>query len=160
MTPHCVRIDDRLVHGQVLVAWAGALRPDRILLASDAVAADPQRRALYLGLADDEQDVGVADLAAAAVEMRAGVRRLLVVCASPADVLRLVELGAPIERVHIGGMHAGGDKRAWLPYVHLSAPDVEAFRCLLARGVQVEARDLPSRPGVALDAAVLARFES
>lgn len=160
MQPLLVRIDDRLVHGQVLVAWAGALRPDRILLASDTVAADAQRRRIYASLATEDQDVGVATLAAAAAEMRDSERKLLVVCESPADALGLLEHGAPIERVNIGGMHPTGDKRAWLPYVFLSAQDREAFRRLLARGIRLEARDLPTSRGVSLDRETLAQLET
>ena len=41
------RIDDRLIHGQVTVGWSELLRPDRIILANNAIAADSwQNRSL------------------------------------------------------------------------------------------------------------------
>jgi mannose/fructose/N-acetylgalactosamine-specific phosphotransferase system component IIB len=151
-----LRIDDRLLHGQVLVAWAAALRPARIVLASDAVAADPVRRALYLGLPRDEFEIDVLGCAAAAVELAPG-RRVLAVCASPADALKVVEAGAAIEAVQIGGLHASAGKTQVLDYVHVSAADTQALVGLLQRGIVLEARDLPGHRGVRLDAAALER---
>jgi mannose/fructose/N-acetylgalactosamine-specific phosphotransferase system component IIB len=149
-----LRIDDRLLHGQVLVAWAAALRPHRIVLASDEVAADPERRAIYAALPHDEAEIDVVTLAAAGALLRGG-DRLLVVCGSPADARRIVESGADLDRIHIGGLHHADGKRRWLDYAWLSHEDAEHLRALLERGVRVEARDLPGARGVPLDVPTL-----
>ena len=156
-----VRIDDRLLHGQVLVAWAQALRPHRIVLASDEVAADPVRRAVYAALPHEDYEVAVETLAAAAAELSHAARasrRLLVVCGRPADARRLFELGAAPSQVNVGGMHLAEGKRQLLAYVFLSRQDAEDLRALVERGVLVEARDLPGSRGVRLDAAALERL--
>jgi mannose/fructose/N-acetylgalactosamine-specific phosphotransferase system component IIB len=156
-----VRIDDRLVHGQVLVAWAAALRPDRIVLANDAVALDPGRRALYAGMEDTDFAVSVWTLEEAARAMEFDPERgerVLVVVGSAADADRLSELGAPLRHLNIGGLHLGDAKREFLPYVFLSREDALHLRALLDRGVEIEARDLPGGRGVRLDAAGLDRL--
>jgi len=155
--PSLLRIDDRLLHGQVLVAWAAAMRPDRIVLASDEVASDPERRAVYAALPQDDYEIGIDTLAQAAARLRHG-DKVLVVCGSPADARRLVELGAGVQRIQIGGLHLAAGKRELLPYVHLSGADVDHLRALLARGIEIEARDLPGSRGVRLDAGVLDRL--
>lgn len=150
-----LRIDDRLLHGQVLLAWASALHPERIVLASDTVAADPDRRRLYGELPHDDFAIDVCTLAEAAAAL-AAPGRVFAVCASPADALRIIELGAVVATVHVGGMHRSGTKKRLLDYVYLSLEDVAALRALIDRGVRVEARDLPGSRGVVLDAAALA----
>lgn len=106
-----LRIDDRLLHGQVLVAWAAALRPDRIVLASDVVAADPERRALYEALPQEDYEIAIVTLSEAAREL-AELRTVLAVCGSPQEALQVVDAGAPLQSVQVGGLHdAPGKKR-------------------------------------------------
>lgn len=152
-----LRIDDRLLHGQVLVAWAAALRPERIVLASDEVASDPERRAVYAALPQDDYEIRIETLAQAAAHLRQGTR-LLVVCGSPADARRMIELGTGLQRVQVGGLHHAPGKRELLAYVHLSAADVEHLRAMLEHGIEIEARDLPGSRGVRLDAGTLDRL--
>lgn len=153
-----LRVDERLLHGQVLVAWASALRPRRIVLASDRVAADPAQRAIYESLPRDDYEIAVETLHEAAVELRQD-ERILVVVASPADALRLVELGAGVRQVNLGGVRGPG-KRQLTSAVFLGPDDLASLRGLLEHGVAVEARELPGSHPVPVDAGVLARFES
>lgn len=147
-----LRIDDRLLHGQVLVAWAAALRPDRIVLASDTVAADAERRALYEALPQDDYRIVIATLVQAAAEL-AGAPPVIVVCASPHDALQVVAAGAGVQAVQVGGLHDAPGKTRILDYVHVSAADRGALRALAARGVAVIAQDLPTTRAVTLDPA-------
>lgn len=152
-----LRIDDRLLHGQVLVAWAAALAPQRIVLASDAVAADPVRRAVYAALPEEDYAIVVASVAEAATEWSER-RRSLVVCGAPRDAVRLVDLGVPLAEINVGGLHRGEGKRELLPYVWLSRQDAAHLAALVARGVALEARDLPAGRPQRIDAAALARL--
>lgn len=147
-----LRIDDRLLHGQVLVAWAAAVRPDRIVLANDAVAADPERRALYEALPQDDYEIAIRTLAQAAAEF-APPRCVIVVCASPQDALQIVAGGADVGAVQVGGLHDAPGKTKILDYVHVSAADREALRAIAAHGVAVLAQDLPAGRAMALDPA-------
>jgi mannose/fructose/N-acetylgalactosamine-specific phosphotransferase system component IIB len=151
-----LRVDERLLHGQVLVAWAAALRPQRIVLASDRVAGDRAQRALYESLPADDYEIVVETLVEAAAELRRN-ERLLVVVATPADALRLVELGAGIRQVNLGGVRGPG-KRGLTTAVFLGPEDVDAIRGLLEHGIAVEARELPGSRAVPIDAGVLTRF--
>jgi mannose/fructose/N-acetylgalactosamine-specific phosphotransferase system component IIB len=155
-----VRIDDRLLHGQVLVAWAAHLAPRRIVLASDEVARDPERAALYRSLAEGDYAIEVLEVAAAAAWLRQAdpeCGRTLVVVGSAADARRLVESGAPVDKLQVGGLHRAPDKERLLDYVFLSERDAEDLRALLDRGVEIEARDLPGTRGVRIGREALAR---
>jgi mannose/fructose/N-acetylgalactosamine-specific phosphotransferase system component IIB len=156
MQPLLLRIDDRLLHAKVLFTWASALRPARIVLASDAVAHDPARRAVYAALLCEVAAIGVEDLRAAAASLRDPVAaQTLFVCGAPAEVLRLHEMGGDFNCVNLGGLHPGDGKRPLLPFVHLSEQDCADLRALLRGGVDVEARELPGARSVPVQATEL-----
>ena len=140
------RIDDRLIHGQVLVAWGGRLNPDRIWLVDDAVAANEWERRLYLDAAPgiDVRVVSVAEAAAAhAGETQAPGGAFLLV-RDLGTALRLVEAGARVPAFNVGGLHYAPGRTKLNEFVYLDDADRVAARALLARGVALEARDVPA----------------
>lgn len=159
MSADLVRVDDRLLHGQVLLAWAAAFAPACIVLAHDGVAADPARREMYLSLAEGDYDIEVLPVEAAAARLDTAVHlRTLCVVGSAADARRLFELGAKVQSIQLGGMHHREGTKRFLDYVHVSAADAADLRALLAGGVELEAQDLPGSRRVPVDAAALARL--
>ena len=73
------------------------VNPARVLLASDPVAADPVRRRIYEDLLQEDYEIAVETLAEAAGELRTAAarsKRLIVVCASPAEARRSARLEA------------------------------------------------------------------
>src|SRR5690349_13292108 len=103
-----LRIDDRLVHGQVVEGWLKNLRINHIVVASDSVAADDTQKALYMlavpnGVALD--CLPVPDVAAAWQAGAWSMDRVLVLVSSPEDALRLLQGGAPVRSVNVGGLH-------------------------------------------------------
>ncbi|UCE01664.1 MAG: PTS sugar transporter subunit IIB [Candidatus Latescibacterota bacterium] len=159
MSETLLRIDDRLLHGQVLLGWASSWRPERVVLASDEVAQDAERSAFYTSLAEGDYDIEVVPVttAAAALSEPRPPTRALYVVGRAADARRLVELGARIDQINVGGMHHAPGRKRLLDYVHLSEQDARDLRALLERGVRLEARDLPGARGVPIDRRMLAR---
>ena len=153
-----VRIDDCLLHAQVLHTWASRFAPRRVVLAHDGVAADAARAAHYRDLAEGDYEIVVQSVSAAAAALQSGTAvRTLLVLGSSADALRFVEAGAPVRRIQLGGLHTPGGK-VLLDHVHLSAADAAALRALLARGVELEAQALPTTPGMPVDTGTLSRL--
>jgi len=146
------RVDDRLIHGQVVVAWGGRLRPRRIWVADDAAAADGWERDL-LASAAPEAEVHVVTIAEAAAlyeseAAAAGGAFLLVRDLRAA--LALVEAGAAVPRFTLGGLHYAPGREKLNDYLYLGPADHATARALLARGVALEAQDLPSTRPVPL----------
>ena len=142
-----VRIDDRLIHGQVTVAWGSDLAPDRIILVNDDVAGNEWRRSLYA----ETDALGAAVSVLSTVEFLEGDRkdqwkseRVLVLVESPRDLLRLIEGGLAIESANVGGLHFSEGKRELLPYFFVDGDDLEAIRAILSGGTRLEARDVPN----------------
>jgi mannose/fructose/N-acetylgalactosamine-specific phosphotransferase system component IIB len=143
------RIDDRLIHGQVVIAWGESLHPRRIWVVDDVSTANPWEREL-LGAAAPGIEVRVLPVAEAAAAYAAeaaapGASFLLV--ADLRTALALVEAGAAIGSFNLGGLHYAPGKDKVNDYVYLDADDRRCARELLARGVTLTVQDVPaSRP--------------
>ena len=141
-----VRVDDRLIHGQVLIAWGGRMRPARIFVADDAIAASDWERELLVSAAPDTE-VRVDSIAATAAawgeEAAAGGGAFLLVRDLP-GALALHRAGANFDRLNLGGLHYAPGKTKVNEYVYLDDADREAARALAARGVTLEVQDVPA----------------
>ncbi len=147
------RVDERLIHGQVVVGWARRLGVARIVVVDDDVAESPVERQIYVsGLP--------AGIRASFWTERTAVERLpalmdsdeaaFVLTQDLATMWRLAEAGVPIAEINVGGLHAATGRRRVLPYVCLGRDDELHIRRLEDAGVRVEARDVPSSEPVRL----------
>ena len=143
------RVDDRLIHGQVVIAWGMRFHPRRIWVADDASAADPWERDL-LGSAAPGVDVRVVTVAEAAERYAAEADAeggAFLVVRSLETALALLEAGAPVRSFNLGGLHYAPGKDKVNEYIYVGAADRRAARALLERGVALEVQDVPaSRP--------------
>lgn len=140
-----LRVDDRLVHGQVTAGWVTALALERIVLVNDAVAADPLEREIYGSAIPSNIELVVLPVTGA-VDAGVGMkeRKAIWLVESLCDALALVGQGLPVKSVNIGGIHAAAGRSELLPFVWLSPSDREVCRRLTGLGVRLEARMLPS----------------
>jgi mannose/fructose/N-acetylgalactosamine-specific phosphotransferase system component IIB len=148
------RVDDRLIHGQVLIAWGERLRPARIWVVDDAVAANAWERELLAGAAPgaDVRVVTVAAMAAAWAGEDAGAGGAFLLVRDLGTALALVEAGAAVPRFNLGGLHYAPGKDKVNEYIYLDAADRARARALLARGVALEVQDVPGARPEALTA--------
>jgi mannose/fructose/N-acetylgalactosamine-specific phosphotransferase system component IIB len=147
------RVDDRLIHGQVVVAWGGRLRPARIWVVDDASASDPWERELLATVAPPGIEVRVVTVAEAAADYAAeaaapGGAFLLVRDLKTA--LALVEAGATIPGFTLGGLHYAPGRDKVNEYIYLGAEDRRAARALMTRGVALLVQDVPATRAQAL----------
>lgn len=145
MTRIDFRLDDRLLHGQVVENWIETLHPDLVLVASDRAAADEFTRELYLAALPPAVALAVEPLAQAAARARAACGRVLLIAGSAADALALVRDGIDVARITVGGIHHAGGKEKVLEFVYLDAADRTALRALRDAGITLIAQDVPGR---------------
>jgi len=149
------RVDERLIHGQVVMGVRGALDFDRILVADDHLAADTWERDVVLSGAPPDVAAEAMNAVAAARRLAEGLPgRAILLVRSPAVVLDLVRGGAPIREVNLGGLHPRRGARRFLDYLYLTPEDIAAFRELDAMGIRVIGQDLPGHPAVNINAAL------
>lgn len=150
-----LRVDERLIHGQVVVGWGGPLHADRIVVADDAIAASPWEQELYCLGVPPEMEAAFASVDEARAELagwRGGTRRVIVLVRDVQTARRLADGGGlQGEEVNLGGIHDGEGRRRVLPYLHLGPGDDDDLRAIAATGARVSARDLPATSRVALD---------
>ena len=148
------RVDERLIHGQVVVGWGGPLHADRIVVADDEIAASPWEQELYcLGVPPEIEAAFVTvDEARRRVAEWKGGRRVIVLVRDVATARRVAEGGVLAgEEVNLGGIHHAEGRTRVLPYLHLGPGDGDALREIAASGAEVSARDLPATRKVMLD---------
>ena len=159
-----VRIDNRLVHGQVLEAWLPALDAHGILVADDEAAGNVLARSA-MSLAIPPGVIFQVLRVAAAVEiLRPGgkgppAQRTLVLLREVRDAVALHDGGVPMPRLNLGNVHFGAGRRQVSPSVFLDAAEIAALDRLAAAGTQVEVRAVPSEQPLPLPA-IKARFSA
>lgn len=140
------RIDDRLIHGQVTVGWSEQLQPDRILLANNAIAADPWQTKVYSSTVPPGIRVSILPVAKAAaclVDPENSSERVLLLTGSPGEMAELVRIGIPVGEVNVGGLHFSAGKKEMLPFVYVDRQDLRAFARLLEMGAHLSAQQVP-----------------
>jgi PTS system mannose-specific IIB component/fructoselysine and glucoselysine-specific PTS system IIB component len=141
-----LRVDERLIHGQVVIGWASQLRPDRYVVVDDDLAQSQWEQDLYrLGAGGAEvQFVSCTDARPHLDEWRAARERTIVLTRDVATMRRLVEGGALRgESVVVGGVHPAPGRREAVTYVHLTETEMADLGAIDAAGLDVVARDLP-----------------
>jgi PTS system mannose-specific IIB component/fructoselysine and glucoselysine-specific PTS system IIB component len=149
------RVDERLIHGQVVVGWGDSLRPDRIVVIDDDLAGSAWEQELYtLGLPPeiDAKFYTVAEARAELDEWRRDPRRLIVLTPD-LRTMRLLASGGLLrgEEINLGGVHYAAGRRAILSYLFLTPEEEGELRELAAEGVSISARDLPGSRRVELE---------
>jgi mannose/fructose/N-acetylgalactosamine-specific phosphotransferase system component IIB len=147
------RVDERLIHGQVVVGWVRRYHPSRLIVVNNELAIAPIEQNIYrTGLPEGlGADFWSEDEAARRLpQIMASSECVFVLTEDLGTMWRLAEAGVPITEVNVGGLHAGGGRRRVLPYVCLDAEDQRRIRDLEAAGVRVVAQDVPTAAPVRL----------
>jgi mannose/fructose/N-acetylgalactosamine-specific phosphotransferase system component IIB len=149
------RIDDRLIHGQVVVGWGQPLDIGFIVLVDDEVARSEWEQELYRMGTPPEMDVyfhSVDDAAGALSRYREDPRPGILLTGDIASMLRLVrQTGSEVREVNVGGIHHRADRKQRLRYVFLSPGEEQLLRQLAEAGPVVTAQDVPATHPVELN---------
>ena len=140
------RIDDRLIHGQVVVGWGQPLDISFIVLVDDNVAVSDWEQDLYRMGVPPEMEIIFTDVAEAVRRHAAFVsdpRRGIVVTADIATMQRLAT-STGITDVNVGGIHHRAGREQRMRYVFLTPEEEHQLKELMASGVRVTAQDVPS----------------
>ena len=154
------RIDERLLHGQVIVGWGMRLGLDYYVIVDDEVAASEWEKDLYsAGLPEgvDAYFVSTTECIRRFEELDGHSGRGALLTRDPVAMRELAEAGVLAgRRVNLGGLHAGGERRRILPFLFLAPDDLSDLKVIAERSGSVSARDLPSAPEVPFEELVRA----
>lgn len=145
-----VRIDDRLIHGQVVVGWGLLLKPERIILCSDTIASSPWEKEIYMGaetMAPYPLSISVLTIDETLLflnDKQNAQEKTMLLVETPQDILELIKKGVKIEKVNVGGMHYKQGKRRLAPYIFVDDQDIELFKEISKMEIDLEGREVPS----------------
>jgi PTS system mannose-specific IIB component/fructoselysine and glucoselysine-specific PTS system IIB component len=149
------RVDDRLIHGQVVVGWGSQLGLDFLVVVDDELSASEWEQDLYRAGLPDDIEARFPDVEAAIREFpdwKASAQRGFVLTRDLATMRRLAEGGALAEvEINIGGLHDAPGRRRILPYLFLGDEDREELLRFQRAGSAVSAQDLPGARKIKLE---------
>lgn len=150
------RVDDRLIHGQVVIGWGQPLGIDFIVLVDDEVAASPLEQELYrMGVAPGVA-LRFASVAEAVTQVAAwdaaGDRGIVLTGTIEAMAALYAAAPAHVRQINLGGVHHRPGRREYLPYLYLTEEELRLLQALTASGAVVVAQDLPTTAPVAAGA--------
>jgi PTS system mannose-specific IIB component/fructoselysine and glucoselysine-specific PTS system IIB component len=149
-------VDDRLIHGQVVVGWGQALKLQRIVLADDEVARSEWEQDLYRMAVPAGLEVVFATVAAAAnrlAEWQLDPQRTAVLMGSIDAAAQLFHADPAVAgRINLGGIHHRPGRTERLPYVYLTDEEQRQLERLAGEGAQITGQDVPSSAPVPLEA--------
>jgi mannose/fructose/N-acetylgalactosamine-specific phosphotransferase system component IIB len=148
------RIDDRLIHGQVVVGWGRPMGINLIILVDDEVATSEWEQELYrMAVAPDIEVrfVSVAEATAQLPEWQSNGKRGLVLTGD-LETMAALHAANPkiVHRINLGGIHHRPGRRERLPFVYLTDQELGTLNELERAGAVITAQDLPTTPPVAL----------
>lgn len=141
-----IRIDDRLIHGQVATFWSNALKITRIMVINDQVANDEMQKSVLRMVAPVSVRTSIITKETAFKNISAGKyegQRVLVIFKNPEDILELIKMGLPIKNFNVGNMAAKEGTKSIKRSVNLTVDNVKTFRELEKLGVEMTSIMVP-----------------
>jgi D-glucosaminate PTS system EIIB component len=145
------RVDDRLIHGQVVVGWGRPLGIEFIVLVDDEVRASGWEQDLYrMGVPEgvEVKFASVAEAVAALAEWQQDKRRGMLLTADIDSMLALRRAHASVQPINLGGLHHRPGRSERLPYLYLSDLELERLQAVGQAGGAITAQDVPTAPAV------------
>ncbi len=143
-----LRVDDRLIHGQVVVGWTRSAGVTCILVADDKIAGDKiqcslMRMATPAGLTSEFLTVE-----AAAKKITSGAysnESLMILVRGPKSVIGLMDNGVEITSLNIGNLRSAPGKAKLLSHVYADPQEIEDWKTLDQRNVKMIGQILPDQ---------------
>ncbi|MDV4934801.1 PTS sugar transporter subunit IIB [Enterococcus faecium] len=146
-----VRIDERLIHGQVAGIWAPSLHTQRIIVINDEAAADSLQKSSLRMAAPTSMRLSVLPVESAAKNIRSGKygkQRLFLVFKNPTDVLRYLKAGGKLTHVNVGNMSYKEGSKDITKSIKVLEEEIDVFESIAAMDINVTAQLVPNDPVV------------
>ncbi len=142
-----IRIDNRLIHGQVLEAWVPFVKANCILVANDVIAANPLKRMMMQASVPSRTRVEIGTIEEIVSLLTSGALdhcRILLLFGTTSDAVRAYRSGLYYEKLNLGNLHADKGKARLSCTVFLDPTDMDDLAMLEQAGIQITARCIPA----------------
>ena len=150
-----VRIDDRLLHGQVVLNWISVLQPRCVAIVDDEAARDSAVSGLYALALPASVPLKITSLAEARCALLGDTshppERTLVLLRSPAVAVALYDLDVHYTALNLGCLGSAPGRVRVRRQLCLSREEVTLLHGLSARGVRVIAQAVPAESSLSME---------
>ena len=149
-----IRIDDRLIHGQVATRWSTGLKVNRIMVIDDAVAANDAEKAIVRMAAPAGINTSILPFEKAVANIQNGNydgQRVMLIVKSPVTLARMLDAGVDLLPVNIGNMSNRPGTTQYKKSISMTEEERAAVDKLLASGLKVTAQMVPDDPDVSIE---------
>jgi mannose/fructose/N-acetylgalactosamine-specific phosphotransferase system component IIB len=146
MTVVHVRMDNRLIHGQILVSWNSALKLDHIIVCNDQVASDPLQIAVLKAVAPEGIKVSIKsikDTVAYCLAPETQHEKIFILAKYPEDGWGLVQNGLDIKVLNLGNQAYVRNSKKISNTVFLTETGVKDLKKIHEAGIKITCRMLP-----------------
>ena len=141
-----LRVDERLVHGQITMFWTRRVGANLILAVNDAVAGDPMQKTIMEFAAPASTDLEILSVNEVMEKINNDAwpnKKALLLVKNPIDVLRLIDLGLELDFINVGGVRQPDAKIKLTKEVLATEEELEAWKKLDAMGIKIEVQWVP-----------------
>lgn len=148
------RVDDRLIHGQIVQAWLPELNVDEVLIPCSKEKANCLNRGLLRLSLPYEYDLTILDAKDAAKHAAQSARRIFLLMGSLEEAAELIQNGLQFKSINIGGMHFKDGAQKLADNVFLDKDDKRFLKLIRDLGIDIETRAVPSSASVSVNGAI------
>ena len=144
-----IRVDDRLIHGQVATRWATGLKVNRIMIIDDAVAVNETEKSILRMAAPAGVNTSILQFEKALANIKNGNyagQRVMLVVKSPVILVKMMEAGINLLPVNIGNMSNRPGTTQYKKSISMTEDEKAAVEKLLQSGIKVTAQMVPDEP--------------
>jgi mannose/fructose/N-acetylgalactosamine-specific phosphotransferase system component IIB len=139
-----LRIDNRLLHGQVVQYWLNYLDISHLVIADDTVAKNNSMSVIYRMALPDNVDLSIIPVNRLASQIsKLNSSPSMVLVKDVYDLAQGIMCGAEFKRITLGNVHSAPDRSRVTDSVYLSEEEVQTLARLQNNGVQVEIQTFP-----------------
>ncbi|OOF49660.1 PTS mannose/fructose/sorbose transporter subunit IIB [Rodentibacter genomosp. 1] len=140
------RIDDRLIHGQVVTTWVNLFKVEQIVVLNDKLAIDQTQKNILAMAAPQGIKVVVLTIEkfAEIYQTKGLSRRTMLLFTNSIDVLSTVNAGVPINELNVGGMRFQEGRTQLTKALSVTNEERSAFQQLLDKEVTVTIQMVPN----------------
>ena len=135
-----IRIDDRLIHGQIVTAWAKAIQASKIWIVDDGVAKDDFIKGVMQMVAPSDRELiitGLAEMPSMLQKLDDEIGNTLILVKFPYVAKEIFKAGPKIKELNVGGIGAGPDRKKLFKNISASQTEKETLKEIRDMGIKV-----------------------
>ena len=152
-----IRVDFRLMHGQVIANWLNQVDGNAIMIVNKQLSKDPFMNNVYKMAAPKGVKVSIFDLDTALEKIKSekytSNRKLIVLFKSVTDAKEAYDKGFPISELQVGGLGSGPDRVQITNQIYLNKEDTDKLLDMNGKGVKVNLQAVPKESELSIDKA-------